>query len=92
MLDEVLSKEQVAALLQCDVLTVEEKCRNGELPGVKVGRSWVFPREALLQRLNEMALARRNRGPESRNALMKERIDARKPSLSMLRRQLAGEP
>ena len=57
MLDDILTKEQVAELLQCDVLTLEDKARNGELPGLKVGRSWVFPREALLQRLNEMALA-----------------------------------
>ena len=28
----------------------------GDLPGVKIGRSWVFPEAALLQRLNDMAL------------------------------------
>jgi len=38
----VLSKEQVAALLACEENTVEEKARNGELPAVKIGRSWVF--------------------------------------------------
>jgi excisionase family DNA binding protein len=53
---ELLSKEQVAELLRCEVVTVEEKTRSGEIPAVKIGRSWVYPRAALLQRLNELAL------------------------------------
>lgn len=60
---DVLTKDQVAELLQCDAATVEDKARNGELPAVKIGRSWVFPRSALLLRLNEMALVpKRTRG------------------------------
>lgn len=58
MSDEILNKEQVANLLDCEPSTVEEKARNHELPGVKIGRSWLFPRQALMQRLNEMALAK----------------------------------
>lgn len=53
---DILNKEEVAALLDCEPATVEEKARKGELPGVKIGRSWRFPREALMRRLNEMAL------------------------------------
>lgn len=55
---DILSKEEVADMLDCEPSTVEEKARNHELPAVKIGRSWLFPRQALLQRLNEMALAR----------------------------------
>ncbi len=55
--DEILNKDQVAHLLDCEPSTVEEKARNHELPAVKIGRSWLFPRQALMQRLNEMALA-----------------------------------
>ena len=58
MTDEILNKDQVAHLLDCEPSTVEEKACNHELPGVKIGRSWLFPRQALLQRLNEMALAK----------------------------------
>ncbi|SOD27636.1 DNA binding domain-containing protein, excisionase family [Variovorax sp. YR752] len=54
---EILSKEEVASMLDCEPSTVEEKARTHELPGVKIGRSWLFPRQALMQRLNEMALA-----------------------------------
>lgn len=56
--DDILSKDEVASMLDCEPSTVEEKARNHELPGVKIGRSWLFPRQALMQRLNEMALAR----------------------------------
>ena len=58
MSDDILNKDQVASLLDCEPSTVEEKARNHELPGVKIGRSWLFPRQALMQRLNEMALAK----------------------------------
>jgi excisionase family DNA binding protein len=56
--EEILNKDQVANLLDCEPSTVEEKARNHELPAVKIGRSWLFPRQALMQRLNEMALAK----------------------------------
>lgn len=56
--EEILTKQEVAELLDCELSTVEEKARSRELPGVKIGRSWIFPRQALLQRLNEIALAR----------------------------------
>lgn len=54
--NDILTEEEVAAILDCALKTVQEKARSGELPAVKIGRSWRFPRVALLQRLNEMAL------------------------------------
>lgn len=54
-LPEVLSAEQLAELLGCQGETVQQLAIAGELPGVKVGRGWVFPTEALLVRLNQMA-------------------------------------
>lgn len=56
MLDEILDEAQVAALLGCEATTIQEKARQGLLPAVKYGRSWRFPREALLKVLNEQAL------------------------------------
>lgn len=53
--DELLSVEAVASALDCADTTVEEHARTGQLPGIKLGRSWVFPRAALLQSLCEMA-------------------------------------
>lgn len=74
---EILSKEEVARMLDCEPATVEEKARRHELPGVKIGRSWLFPRQALMQRLNEMALAR----PESvkPTAIVKASVKRRAP-------------
>lgn len=54
--DYILDAESVAKLLRCDVATVEEKTRRGQLPAVKFGRSWIYPRSALMQRLVQMAL------------------------------------
>jgi excisionase family DNA binding protein len=61
MSEDILTDEQVAELLHCHVQTVQEWTRVGKLPGIKPGRSWIYPRQALLDALNEMARAK----PES---------------------------
>lgn len=53
---DVMNKDEVAEILDCEPVTVEEKARTGELPGVKFGRSWIFPRTALLECLHAKAL------------------------------------
>jgi hypothetical protein len=55
-LPNVLDVSAVAALLRCAETTVEDRARRGELPGLKIGESWVFPAGALTQRLDELAL------------------------------------
>jgi excisionase family DNA binding protein len=77
MSEDILNKDQVAKLLDCEPSTVEEKARNHELPAVKIGRSWLFPREALMQRLNEMALARPT--PTRPQAVIKQSVKRRGP-------------
>lgn len=54
---DVLTVAAVAALLDCEPDTVEARTRERQLPGLKFGRSWVYPREALLRVLNEQAAA-----------------------------------
>lgn len=56
-LPDVLTVPTVAELLDCSVDTVEDEARQRRLPGLKFGRSWVFPRAALLQVLDQRALA-----------------------------------
>ena len=51
----VLTQDEVAKLLDCEPTTVQARALSGELPGLKFGRGWVFPREALMARLNTMA-------------------------------------
>ena len=68
-LETALSAEQVAEILLCEVETVNEQSATGNWPGLKFGRSWCFPIDALATRLSELALAeaerRRTRGRPS---------------------------
>ena len=57
---DILTTNEAAEMLQCQPKTVDDRLRAGDLPGVKFGVSWVIPREALLERVNE--LARQNLG------------------------------
>lgn len=61
----VLKAAQAAEILDCDVATLYERAACGDLPGVKVGRSWIFPVDALERRLNELAIeeSERRRAP-----------------------------
>jgi len=52
----VLDVDQVAELMRCEPATVQEHARAGTLPGLKLGRDWVFPLGALLRVLDELAL------------------------------------
>lgn len=61
---DILSVRQVADLLCCSAETIEDKARRGNIPGIKFGRSWMFPREALLGRLNVMALQNAEAEPQ----------------------------
>lgn len=56
-MSDILTETEVAELLDCEPSTVQSKARAGELPGVKIGRSWRFPRAALLDALNRQAQA-----------------------------------
>lgn len=65
MTADTLNSEQCAELLHCTPEQVEELARAGEIPGVKIGRSWLFVRADLLaylaQKAREEAAERRSR-------------------------------
>ena len=48
--------DTLAALLDCDTGTAAERLNRGDLPGVKFGRGWIIPADALHARLNELAI------------------------------------
>ena len=57
-----LSVEQTASLLHCSEEHVRRLARNKTLPGIKVGRDWIFLEENLLDWLREKsAPAKRGR-------------------------------
>ena len=70
---ELYTAEQVAALMGCSVKTVEAMARDGDLPGIKPGGSWVFPAGALASQLDALALeqsrARKAPKPSTATAL-----------------------
>jgi len=57
----VLSAEAVAEMLGCEVETVHTQAASGNLPGLKFGRSWCFPTDALTTSLSALALAEAER-------------------------------
>ena len=56
-LDELLTSQQVAALLQLRVSTVEDYARRGVLPSLKLGRHRRFLRSQVELRITELAMA-----------------------------------
>ena len=54
---DTIDSDQCAELLHCHVEQVEELARTGEIPGLKLGRSWLFIRADLLAYLAEKARA-----------------------------------
>ena len=52
---ETIDSTQCAELLRCTREQIEELARSGEIPGLKLGRSWLFVRQDLLAYLAEKA-------------------------------------
>ena len=63
---DTINAEECAGLLDCTSATVEEMARNGDLPGLKVGRGWVFVRSDLLAYLAERARSEAERRRQDR--------------------------
>lgn len=70
---------QVAELLGCTEEIVAERIHTGDLPGVKFGRSWVIPEEALRARLNEKALAEAKERREPKRIVRKRKEPPKLP-------------
>lgn len=54
---DTIGSEECAELLRCTPEQVEELARAGDIPGLKIGRSWLFVRFDLLAYLAEKARA-----------------------------------
>lgn len=47
--DDYLTTSEVAELLDIHPVSVRRKARNGDLPAMKLGRDWFYPRTELEQ-------------------------------------------
>lgn len=54
-MSETIDTDECAALLKCSPAQVEELARSGEIPGLKLGKGWLFIRSDLLSYLGEKA-------------------------------------
>lgn len=75
---ETIDSDQCAELLRCTAGQVEEMARAGELPGLKIGRAWLFVRHDLLaflaEKARDEAQARRSkRSPSAQAPQVKSR-------------------
>lgn len=57
------SVEKVAQILDCEPETAVERIKCGDIPGLKIGRSWVIPIEAFNLRMTELSLEDANAKP-----------------------------
>jgi hypothetical protein len=75
----VLTIDDVAAMLQCKDTTVREIAP--QLGGLKFGRDWVFPAEALLEALNDRArdAMRQDKAPTPPRAVLQAVPTRRRP-------------
>ncbi len=53
---QLLTVTEIAELLRCDDQVIAKALNDGRLPGLKLGRSWLVPRDALAKRLPELAI------------------------------------
>lgn len=65
---ETIDAEQCAALLKCTPEQVEALARDGDIPGLKIGRGWLFIRADLLAYLAERARAEAQERRQRRSA------------------------
>lgn len=54
--EETLDLQGVAALFRAEPETIAQYARSGELPGTKMGKSWVFLRDDVLAFLRKRIL------------------------------------
>ena len=55
-MNRIMNVDEVAKYLGVVPDTIYRKARRGEIPAVKMGKVWRFPKEVLDQWLNETAL------------------------------------
>lgn len=78
-MSDILTADEVAALLDCEPSTIQAQARAHELPGIKIGRSWRFPRVALLEVLNRKALENQVQQAAAPKAVTRKTANRRTP-------------
>ncbi|MBK6471318.1 MAG: helix-turn-helix domain-containing protein [Betaproteobacteria bacterium] len=53
--DETIDSDTCSFLLHCEYKTVEDLARRGIIPGLKLGKSWMFLRSQVLEAARALA-------------------------------------
>ena len=83
---DTIDTTECAALLRCSPDQVEEMARAGDLPGLKIGRAWLFVRADLLLYLAERARdeAHKRRAQRAPTATQAPQVRGRRRSAPVL--------
>lgn len=84
MLLSLLTSEQVAEALGCEVAHVNTMAATHKLPGVKLGRSWRFPESALMRFFDEQATANLTRPASAPSVVTFKKPQRGKPRLDLM--------
>ena len=69
--DETLGVEEVVGLMRTETATVMQFARRGELPGTRIGNSWLFLREDVMAFLRtRIATDTEARGRQTSNSIL----------------------
>ena len=60
-----LTLQEAARMLKIHPVTLQEKARSGEIPGAKIGRSWVFVEIDLLEHIRSQYRRRALQGEQT---------------------------
>jgi excisionase family DNA binding protein len=76
-----ISLQEAASFLECSDVTVQKLLCDGRLPGLKMGHSWVIPREAFVQCVNAKSISmaedlQKEAWKEKQNRIAREYVDA----------------
>lgn len=56
--DDILTTEDVAALLKIEIHTVRKLAMTGEIPGLRIGKQWRFDKSAIKSKLQSNAITK----------------------------------
>ncbi len=79
--DDILGVEEAAALLRAEASTIMQLARRGDLPGTRIGKSWVFLRGDVMAFLRQrIATDTEERRRLSSKAIVASAVPSVRPS------------
>lgn len=81
MSSDILTVEEACRMVGCAEQTLLARLRSGNLPGLKLGKSWVIPQAAFVSRLNELAAVEAER--RKKPVVQKQSNRRRRPLLTL---------